>query len=151
MCYGLLSERTPVLMPFWITYVYFAQRWFFRDSVIRYVLTIMAPFAICFSLLFILGLEDRTSIFYDLFTLENYRLYSVPAISFNVHYNYLTDHPFTCWSHIGLISNFVDRCAAWPGTAHQWSGVDVRDPAACTARGSVEPALPETVATGLVA
>lgn len=106
-CYGMLSERTAVLMPFWIAYIYFAQRWFFRDSMIRYVLTVMAPFALFTSLVFVLDLEDRASTFYDLFTLANYRLYSVPAISFNAYYNYFTLYPHTYWSHIGVISNFV--------------------------------------------
>jgi len=106
-CYGMLSERVAVLMPFWIAYIYFAHRWFFRDSIIRYVLTVMAPFAVFTSMALMLGLEDRTSSFYDIFTLANYRLYSVPAISFNVYYNYFALHPHTYWSHIGFISNFV--------------------------------------------
>jgi hypothetical protein len=106
-CYGMLSERTSILMPMWIAYVYLAQRWFFRDSMIRYVLTVMAPFLFFFSLGLALGLEDRTSTFYDLFTLANYRLYAVPAISFNVYYNYFAINPLTYWSHIGFIANFV--------------------------------------------
>jgi hypothetical protein len=106
-CYGMLSERTMVLMPMWIAYIYFAQRWFFRDSMMRYLLTVMAPFLFFFSLGLALNFEDRASTFYDLFTLVNYRLYAVPAISFNVYYNYFATHPLTYWSHIGFISNFV--------------------------------------------
>jgi hypothetical protein len=106
-CYGLLSERTSVLMPLWIAYIYLAQRWFFRDSMVRYLLVVMAPFVIFVSLGIVLGLEDRLSTFYDVFTLANYRLYAVPAISFNVYYNYFAVHPFTYWSHIGFVSNFV--------------------------------------------
>lgn len=106
-CYGALSERGAVLMPFWITYVYVAQRLFFRESVVRFLLTVMAPFLICLALVFILGLEDRKSAFYDAFTLANYRLYSVPAIGFNVYYDYFSLHAYTYWSHIGFISNFV--------------------------------------------
>jgi hypothetical protein len=106
-CYGTLAERNAVLMPLWIAYVYFAQRWFIRDSLIRYLLTVMAPFLFFFSLSFSLGLEDRMSTFYDLFTLANYRLYAIPAIGFNVYYDFFTINPFTYWSHIGFISNFV--------------------------------------------
>lgn len=106
-CYGLLSERTAILMPFWIAYIYLAQRWFFRDSMVRYMFTVMTPFAVFTLLGFVIGLEDRESAFYDLFTLANYRLYAVPAISFNIYYNYFFTHPFTHWSHIGFISNFV--------------------------------------------
>jgi hypothetical protein len=113
-CYGSLSERNALFMPCWIAYVYFAQRWFFRDSVIRYVLTVMAPFLFFFFLSLALGLEDRGSTFYDVFTLANYRLYSVPAISFNVYYHFFALNPFTYWSHIGFISNFVHYPYAQP-------------------------------------
>lgn len=107
LCYGTLSERVAVLMPLWIAYMYGMQRWFFKGSAIRYVFTVMLPFAIFLSLVFVLGLEDRTSTFYDIFTLANYRLYAVPAISFNVYYNFFQLNPFTYWSHIGVIANFI--------------------------------------------
>jgi hypothetical protein len=107
LCYGSLSERVAVLMPMWVAYIGLAGRWFFRDSMLRYVFTVMAPFVFFFSLGLILGLEDRTSTFYDAFTLANYRLYAVPAISFPVYYNYFATHPYTYWSHIGFIGNFV--------------------------------------------
>jgi hypothetical protein len=107
LCYGSLAERNALLMPLWIAYVFAAQRWFFRDSVIRYLLVVMAPFLCFFSLSFVLGLEDRESSFYDIFTLANYRLYSVPAIGFNVYYDFFRINPLTYWSHIGFISNFV--------------------------------------------
>jgi hypothetical protein len=106
-CYGAMSERDAVLMPLWIAYIFLMQRFFFRQSIIRYVLTIMAPFLFFFFLSLALGLEDRISTFYDLFTLANYRLYSVPAISFNVYYQFFTTNPHTYWSHIGFIGNFV--------------------------------------------
>lgn len=106
-CYGTLSERGALLMPPWILYIYFAHRFFFRDSVIKYVVTVMTPFLFFFSLSFALGLEDRMSTFYDIFTLANYRLYSVPAISFNLYYTFFSTNPFTYWSHIGFIANFV--------------------------------------------
>lgn len=106
-CYGSLSERNALLMPLWILYVFMMQRVFFRESVIRYALTVMAPFLFFFSLSFVLGLQDRLSTFYDIFTLANYRLYSVPAIGFNVYYSFFSINPHTHWSHIGFISNFV--------------------------------------------
>lgn len=106
-CYGTLSERGALLMPPWIVYIYLMQRFFFRDSVCRYALTVMAPFLFFFFLSFFLGLEDRQSTFYDVFTLANYRLYSVPAIGFNVYYNFFAINPHTHWAHIGFISNFV--------------------------------------------
>lgn len=106
-CYGTLSERGALLMPPWIVYIYLMQRFFFRDSVCRYALTVMAPFLFFFFLSFFLGLQDRLSTFYDIFTLTNYRLYSVPAIGFNVYYDFFAMNPHTHWSHIGFISNFV--------------------------------------------
>jgi hypothetical protein len=106
-CYGALAERNAVLMPMWITYIYFMQRWFFKDSVIRYVLTVMTPFLTFFLLSVALGLEDRQSTFYDVATLTNYRLYSVPAIGFNTYYTFFSLNPHTYWSHIGFVSNFV--------------------------------------------
>jgi hypothetical protein len=106
-CYGLLSERGALLMPGWILYVWVAQRVYFRDSAIKYLLTVMAPFACGLVLVTLIGVEDRQSVFYDALTLANYRLYSVPAISFNVYYNFFATHPLTYWSHIGLVSTFV--------------------------------------------
>ena len=90
-CYGVLSERTAVFMPAWIIYMWIAQRVFFRDSVTRFLVTAMAPFLLGVGLGVLLGLQDRTSGFYDAFTLANYRLYSIPAIGFVssfVHYPY---------------------------------------------------------------
>jgi hypothetical protein len=106
-CYATLSERSAVLMPGWIAYVCVAHKFFFRDSVTKYLLTAMAPLFCGVLLAAFLGLEDRKSFLYDAFTLANYRLYSVPAISFNVYYNFFATHPLTYWSHIGFISNFV--------------------------------------------
>ncbi|MBV8335100.1 MAG: hypothetical protein JO358_06560, partial [Alphaproteobacteria bacterium] len=106
-CYGTLSERSAVLMPAWIAYIYATHRLFFRDSTTRYLLAVMAPFALCVLLAFILGLEVRHSFVYDAFTLANHRLYSIPAISFNVYYHFFATHPLTFWSHIGFVSNFV--------------------------------------------
>jgi hypothetical protein len=107
LCYGSLSERNALLMPLWIGYLFLMQRFFFRESVIRYLLIVMAPFLVFFFLSFSLGLQDRQSAFYDLFTLANYRLYSVPAIGFNVYYTFFLTNPHTYWSHVGLIGNFV--------------------------------------------
>ena len=106
-CYGALSERDAMLMPLWIAYIFFMQRFFFRGSVTRYVVTVMTPFLFFFLLSLALGLEDRKSFFYDLITLTNYRLYSIPAISFNVYYHFFENNPHTYWSHIGVIGNFV--------------------------------------------
>lgn len=106
-CYGLLTKRNAVLMPAWIAYIWLAQRIFFRESATKYLLTLIAPFMCGVALVLLLGLEDRESLFYEAFTLANYRLYSVPAIAFNVYYNFFATNPLTYWSHIGLISNFV--------------------------------------------
>lgn len=113
-CYGTLEERAAVLMPMWIAYVCVTQKFFFRDSAIKYLLTVMAPFLCGVLVVTFLGLEDRQSAVYDAFTLGCYRLYSVPAISFNVYYNFFATHPLTYWSHIGVISNFVTYPYAQP-------------------------------------
>jgi len=113
-CYGTLEERNAILMPAWIAYVYLAHKFYFRDSATKYLLTVMAPFVCGVLLATFLGLEDRQSVLYSAFTLANYRLYSVPAIGFNVYYNFFATHPLTYWSHIGFISNFVTYPYAQP-------------------------------------
>jgi hypothetical protein len=107
-CYVTLAERNAVLMPAWIAYAYLAQRFFYRDSVLKFMASVAAPFLIGVVAATLIGLEDRQSVFYDVFTLASYRLYSIPAIGFNVYYDFFSIHPLTYWSHIGVVSNFVN-------------------------------------------
>lgn len=106
ICYGTLFERSSAITPLWIAYIYLAQRFIFRTSTIGYFLTLIAPFAVGVVFLILSG-ANRNSLLYTAFTLANYRLYSIPAIAFNVYYNYFHMHPLTYWSHINVISKFV--------------------------------------------
>ncbi|MGO9934861.1 MAG: hypothetical protein ACLPV8_24025 [Steroidobacteraceae bacterium] len=107
ICYGTLEFRNAALMPAWVAYIYFAHKWYFRDSVAKLLLTIMAPFLLGTVTIALLGEVDKNSFIYDAFTLTNYRLFAVPAVAFNVYYNFFATHPFTYWSHINIIGSFV--------------------------------------------
>jgi len=107
VCYAALAERNALLMPAWIVYIYFAHKLFFRDSVAKYLFTVMAPFLCGMLFVDVVGTENKGSILYFAFTLANYRLYSVPPLAFNVYYNFFETHPLTYWSHINIIQYFV--------------------------------------------
>jgi len=107
VCYATMEERTAAIMPFWLAYFYFAHKYIFRDSVTRYLLCIMAPFLLLVAVAAIIGTSDTKSVFYDLFTLAAYRVFSVPAIGFNLYDNFFHFNPHTYWSHISLVSQFV--------------------------------------------
>ena len=107
VCYGTLAERNALLMPAWILYILIAHKLFFRESVPRYLLTVMAPFLIGTLIAEIIGTDDREALLYDAFTLANFRLYSVPGLAFNVYYDFFQTHPLTYWSHINIVSSFV--------------------------------------------
>jgi len=109
ICYGTLEGRNSALMPAWITYLFLAHKWYFRDSAAKLFITLAAPFLVGVLAIAIIGTGDRESIVYDAFTLANYRLFSVPAIAFNVYHNFFATHPFTYWSHITFIGNFVSN------------------------------------------
>jgi hypothetical protein len=109
VCYGTLEVRNDAVMPLWILYIYFAHKWYFRDSVIKLLTTLMAPFLLGMFTIALIGEVDRTSLVYDAFTLANYRLYSIPAIGFNAYFNFFATHPFTHWSHITIIGDFVSN------------------------------------------
>ncbi len=107
VCYATLEERNAAIMPAWIAFIYGAHKLFFRDSVTKYMITVMTPF-ICGSLFAsFIGTENRHSILYAAFMLANYRLYSVSALAFNVYFNFFQTHPLTYWAHINLVSKFV--------------------------------------------
>jgi hypothetical protein len=108
VCYAALEERTAAVMPFWIAYFYFSHKLFFRNSVTRYLLCIMAPFLVLVAVAAIIGTSDQKSVFYDVFTLATYRVFSVPAIGFNLYHNFFHFNPNTYWSHITLVSQFVE-------------------------------------------
>jgi hypothetical protein len=109
ICYGTLEVRNDAFLPLWIAYIYLGYKWFYRDSVTRLLLTLMAPFLL--GMLAIVTAEEvsRTSFLYDAFTLANYRLYSIPAIGFNAYFNFFAIHPHTHWSHINIIGAFVSN------------------------------------------
>jgi hypothetical protein len=109
ICYGTLEVRSSILMPAWIAYFYLAQKWFFRNSVTKLVLTLVAPFFVGMLAIDIIGTSERTSLAYLAFSLTNYRLYSVPAIGFNAYFIFFATHPFTHWSHINIIGSFVSN------------------------------------------
>jgi hypothetical protein len=109
ICYGTLEGRNSALMPAWIAYLFLAHKWYFRDSVSKLFISLVAPLVVGVLAMAIVGMEDRESIVYDAFTLANYRLYSVPAIAFNVYHNFFATHPFTYWSHITFIGSFVSN------------------------------------------
>jgi hypothetical protein len=107
ICYATLAERNAVLMPAWIIYIYFAHKLFFRDSMAKYLVTVMAPFLCGTWFADLIGFVNTDSFIYKAFTLANFRIYAVPAQAFNVYYNFFQTHPLTYWSHINFISSFV--------------------------------------------
>lgn len=107
VCFAALTERNALLMPAWILYIYFAHKLFFRDSMTRFLVTVMAPFLFGTISAAVIGTEDTQTFLYRAFTLMNLRLFSVPALAFNVYYNFFQTHPLTYWSHINIIMNFV--------------------------------------------
>ena len=106
LCYGILSIKTAALAPLWLVYYFFGQRFWFRDSVLRYISAIILPFALLCTLPLVVG-QDRGSITFDVFTLVNYRLFTIPAAGFGYYYNFFQVHPITYWSHINVVSDFV--------------------------------------------
>ncbi len=109
ICYVTIEERTAAIMPLWLAYVYCTQRFFYRNSAIRFLLCVMAPFLILVAGATIIGTSHRHSFFYYVFTLATYRIYSIPANAFNVYYNYFQFNPHTYWSHINVVSKFVQN------------------------------------------
>lgn len=109
ICYGTLEVRSSILMPAWIAYFYLTQKWFFRESVTKLIVTLIAPFLVGMVLIAVAGTADKTSLVYISFSLANYRLYSVPAIGFNAYFTFFSTHPFTYWSHINIIGDFVSN------------------------------------------
>jgi hypothetical protein len=109
ICYGTFETRNAALMPAWITYIYLAHKWYFRDSVAKLFTTLMAPFLLGVLTIALLGHVDQKSFIYDAFTLANYRLFAVPAIGFNAYYVYFATHPLTYWSHITLIGDYISN------------------------------------------
>jgi hypothetical protein len=107
ICYVTIEERTGAIMPFWIAFVFFSQKYLFRDSVARYLLCVMAPYLVLAAIAILLGTVDRQSIFYAVFMLADYRAYAIPAIAFNVYYNFFNFAPHTYWTHITLVSKFM--------------------------------------------
>lgn len=107
-CYVTIEERTPAVMPFWIAFIYFSQKYLFRDSVTRYLLCLMAPFLVLAGTATIIGTANPESLFYTLFTLATYRVYAIPAIGFNLYYNFFHFNPHTYWTHISLVSKFME-------------------------------------------
>jgi len=107
ICYVTIEERAAAIMPLWIAFFYFSHKYFFRNSVTRYLLCVMSPFLILVGAAAIIGTSDSESLFYSLFTLATYRIYSVPATAFNVYYNFFHFNPHTYWTHINLVSEFV--------------------------------------------
>ena len=107
VCYALIAEREAALMPFWIFYILVIQRWVCRDSVSKYLACVMAPFTVGVLFALVAGTDHRLSVLFYVFSLANYRLFSVPAIGFNVYYNFFELHPLTHWSNIGLVSKFI--------------------------------------------
>lgn len=106
LCYGILSIKTAALAPLWLVYYFFGRRFWFRDSVLRYICAIILPFALLCTLPLIVG-QERGSITYEAFTLVNYRLFTIPAAGFGYYYNFFQVHPITYWSHINVVSDFV--------------------------------------------
>lgn len=106
-CYATIEERTAAIMPFWIAYILLTQKYIFRKSAIGFLMCVMAPFLLLVFGATIIGTANRQSIFYDLFTLATYRVYSIPAIGFNVYNNFFHFNPHTYWSHINVVSKFV--------------------------------------------
>ncbi len=109
ICYVTIEERTAAIMPLWLAYAYCAQRFFYRNSAIRFLLCVMAPFLVLVAGAAIIGTSHRHSFFYYVFTLATYRIYSIPANAFNVYYNYFHFNPHTYWSHINIVSKFVQN------------------------------------------
>ena len=107
VCYATMEERTAAILPLWIAYIFVMQRYFFRGSAIRFLTVIMAPFLVLVCGAIIMGTTHRHSIFYYLFTLAAYRVYSIPAIGFNVYHNFFSFNPHTYWSHINMLSKFI--------------------------------------------
>ena len=107
ICYVTILERTDAIMPFWIAFIYFSQKYLFRDSATRYLLCVMAPFLVLSGIAALVGASQSQSLFYDVFTLADYRVYAIPAIGFNVYYNFFHFNPYTYWAHITLVSQFA--------------------------------------------
>lgn len=107
VCFASLEEREAALMPIWLIYVMLTQQIFYKDSITKFVFTAMAPFMVGVLFAGIVGTEERQSVLFYAFSLANYRLFSVPAIAFNVYYNFFEIHPLTYWSHITLVSKFI--------------------------------------------
>jgi hypothetical protein len=108
LSYVTAEERTAAIMPLWVAFIFFSQKYFFRDSVARFLLCVMAPFLVLAGVGALIGTANRDSLFYDAFMLAAYRVYSIPAIAFNVYQNFFHFNPNTYWSHITLVSKYMD-------------------------------------------
>jgi hypothetical protein len=107
ICYGVHSIKLAALAPFWLLYIVLARKYFFRDSMVRYFIAVMAPLIIL-SLLTLGGLEGtRGSLLEAAFALTSFRLFTIPALGFNIYYDFFLSHPLTYWSHINIIGAFV--------------------------------------------
>jgi hypothetical protein len=106
LAYGIMVIKFAALAPAWLVYIYLMRRYFFGRSMLRYYLTLTAPFAMLGLSVIVLRIEPGT-LLYQGFVIADWRFYVIPGAAFNIYYDYFRMHPPTYWSHVNIVQLFV--------------------------------------------
>lgn len=118
VAYGVGTAKAAALAPAWLLYFVIADRFFIKESVIRFLFVLMAPYLIGNTVWAVIGVNLPVSLvrigLYEVYTLVNFRLFTIPPLAFNVYYDFFQTHPYTYWSHINVINQFITYPYAQP-------------------------------------
>lgn len=109
ICYGLLYEKTALLAPLWLVYIYAVMKFFSRESTLKFYLALAAPFylgAVWYVLSPDTTLNENPIQFVYMGTVL-FRLYAIAANAPGLYHLFFQSHPHTYWSHITGINYFL--------------------------------------------
>jgi hypothetical protein len=116
--FGVITAKAAVLAPPWLLYFALASRYFIKDSIVRFLLVMMAPF-LSTSLIWLAARDTlepgllKTAA-YGFFMWIGGRLFTIPQAAFSVYHDFFLTHQYTYWSHINVVSWIVEYPYAQP-------------------------------------
>jgi len=110
ICYGLLYEKTALLAPLWLVYIYAVMKFFSRDSTLKFYLALAAPFylgAVWYALSPNTATLNGNPIQLIYMGTVLFRLYAIAANAPGLYHLFFQSHPHTYWSHITGVNYFI--------------------------------------------
>jgi len=125
LAYGVSAAKTAAMGPAWLLYIAVADRYFIKGgtngSMIRFLAVMASPYVVMGAIWTVVGQSPLFSQMiilklatYELYSLSNYRLFTIPPEAFSVYYDFFQTHPYTYWSHINIVGMFVTYPYAQP-------------------------------------